>query len=155
MKLITQHGDSFEFLILGYQYPTGVKYYWDLNWLNIQINVTRARSTWTATDASVLTRDIPELATWFENIHYGNKTHPYFRFDEPTLVFQRKKLSRNMSVIRVYIDYELLPERYRHQQSRKQIFVEFPIATIDLLGVAESLRSQLAKYPERLECFSA
>ena len=129
MKLITQQGDLFEFLILGYQFPTGVKSYWDLNWLNLQVNVTRAGNSWTATDSCILTRDISELASWFENIHYGNKTHPYFRFDEPSLVFQRKKLSRKASVIRVYIDYELLPVQYRHKQGTKHVFVEFPATT--------------------------
>ena len=154
MKLDAQNGDSFELCILGYQYPSGVKYWWDLNWLNIQIHVTRAERTWTATDPSVFTRDIPELIAWFQNIHYGNPTHKYFRFHEPTIFFERVKLSRNVAAIRVYIDYELLPSWYKGKRGSDRFFVQFPIAKIDLLGVTESLRSQLALYTERQEFYS-
>lgn len=154
MKLEAQNGDSFELRILGYQYPSGVKYYWDLNWLKIQIIVTRAGKSWIATDPSILTREIPPLIAWFRNIHYGNTTSEYIGFMEPTLYFRRVKLSRNVTVIRVYIDYELLPKWYRGKRGNGRFFVQFPIAQIDLLGAAESLGSQLALYPERQEFHS-
>ena len=82
MLLAGRNGDQFELNLLGYQFPKIEDDEWDSNWLKIRISATNERGSWTATDSSLVTREVMLLADWLQAIADRNEAGTELEFTE-------------------------------------------------------------------------
>lgn len=145
MRLQTTDGQSLDLTVLGYQFPKGGDNWHDRNWLNIRIEVTHSRGRWRSTDPSLLTSEVADLATWFEDVAAGRMLDDERPFIEPNLHFDFSS-----GVLRVFFELESRPAWARADGAgMKDLWIDFPAADLDLQSAAADLRQQLALFPER------
>ena len=147
MKLQASNGNSFELRIIGYQFPDKTDCKYDANWLIIEIEVAHPDGTWRARDPSRLTTEVATLSRW---LRHHNQTYNKTQdcgFIEPNLEF---RFSDDRETLSVYFDLELrpdwIPDKYHFDGD---VFIDFPMAEIDLQTAANELDKQLLQFPER------
>ena len=149
MKLQASDGSFFELIIVSYQFPDLPHADYDSNWLLIKIDVRHPRGSWSTIDPSLLTYEVESLAEWFEKVRKGEKVETDIDFVEPNLSFQLySDLQGNY--LRVYFELESRPSWATSDAAgMRDLWIQFPLADLNLLDVAASLRHQLALYPQR------
>ncbi len=151
MQLGGASGSSFKLKIVDYQFPNITDEYHDSNWLIIQVDVIHPKGAWTAVDPCLLTFDVEWLARWLEDVHSNSNKRPECSFLEPCLEFQVEVNEKSKRVLRVYFELEARPIWASCKiAGQRDLWVEFELSEIDLLAVASELRSELAKYPQRV-----
>jgi hypothetical protein len=151
MRLVGADG-SFELTILGYQFPQLATEEYDSNWLNIRVQVQHQRGRWSAQDACLLTYEAAALADWFEAIAVGREVEVERSFIEPNLLFQLRAERAGTRILRVYFELELRPKWAPYDGAPEEdLFLDLPAQPTQLTAAAESLRTQLARYPQRTE----
>jgi len=151
MRLVGPDG-SMELTLVGYQFPHLATAAWDSNWLNVRVRVQHPRGNWSAQDPCLLTYDVAELADWFEAVATGRDQDAELGFMEPNLVFKTGRDSHGSRFVRVYFDLELRPTwASSNGAEMEDLFLEFPADAAQLSAAAQSLREQLARYPQRTE----
>jgi hypothetical protein len=148
MELKTGANNSFAMTLLGYQFPDLAHAPYDSNWLNVKIEVNKEQGNWSATDPSVLTYEIAELIDWLRAVSSGEYSERELEFLEPYISFHLAPAKGAPDKLVVELtDYFVPPWADAGPFERYQI--AFPLASIDLLGAAQSLESQLRQYPQR------
>jgi hypothetical protein len=149
MILAASNGQRFRLRLLGYQFPTTTSEYWDANWLQVQIEATHPRGSWSATDPSLLTFEVASLATWLDSLAVGVSVEAEEEFTEPHLSFHLVQ-AEGGPALRVYFELEARPPWAPHDGAgARDLWLEFLLAELDLAAAASSLRAQLAAFPER------
>jgi hypothetical protein len=137
----------FELRIVGYQFPGNATAEYDSNWLVIEGAVRHPRGDWRFRDPSLLTYEVARLADWLEAVAVGTQPRPWCGFIEPNLSFDVAGEGA-VRVLRVSFGCEATPP---WSASDEEAAVEFPVAGLDLMSAAESLREQLREFPQRAE----
>jgi len=149
VKLSENENTEFELEIAGYQFPDLESEPYDSDWLNITIRVKHPRGSWTTTDPSLLTEEVKDLIHWLEDIADGKNVNPDEYFTEPNLHFQLP--DNNANKLRVYFELECRPSWAKSTfKDDDELWVEFSVTPEILRNAAESLRSQLQKFPTRV-----
>ena len=149
VRLVGSCGDRLELTVVGYQFPTVEHDRWDSNWLNIKISAKNDRGSWSATDASLLTDEVEDLAGWFEAIAERRQAATELEFTEPNLSFELIQADGRVR-LRTWFELELRPRwaPWREFPAR-DLYVDLDADERDLLAAAESLRVQLREFPPR------
>jgi len=152
MMLSGSNGSVFELDVIGYQFPTLETEEYDSNWLRIGIHAIHPKGHWRSVDPSLLTYELEHLARWFDSIGRGEPVQPDERFTEPNLSFRLVEGGPEGKVLRVYFELESRPGWARAEKApAEDLWVEFPLAEIDLSSAARDLRAALARFPQRAE----
>ena len=147
MKLQASNGNAFEMRIIGYQFPDMTDCEYDSNWLIIEIDVIHPEGRWRARDPSMLTTEVATLSRWLRNHDHSSKKPRSCGFIEPNLEF---RFSDDREALRVYFDLESRPDWIIDKAHFDgDVFVDFPIAELDLKTAADDLDCQLRKFPIR------
>lgn len=150
MRLEASNGMAFELDILGYEFPQIETDSWDSNWLMIEVTVTHPDGNWKASDPSLTTFEVKELAYWLENIGEEKKVKSPLDFTEPNLEFHLVESQQEGRILRVCFHLELRPN---WQQSTSidecDLCVEFPLVEINTKAASQELRNKLEAYPSR------
>jgi len=144
MKLVSKDGSSFEMII-----PRRSSGY---GFLRVKCSITNSEGTWTAVGSDFEIHEMKDLADWFERVCRGERRTILgpsdekivgFDFLEPWLLFQYTEDESDGDVLRVIIDGEYVGTTPPHNN---ELWVDFPIGEVDLMGAAETLRKHLEKY---------
>ena len=95
----------------------------------------------------MLTTEVATLSRWLrQHNHTYNKTQSC-GFIEPNLEF---RFSDDRKTLSVYFDLESRPDWIPNKYDFDgDVFVEFPVANLDLRAAADDLDTQLDEFPER------
>ena len=151
MKITSPDGSSLTLTILGYGFPELKDAPYDSNFLNIQIDVVASQGAWTAIDHCLLTYEVNQIATWFDEIAHGNQVPTHLGFIEPMLDFHLIK-DAEKHWLRIYFEGFLRPPWAGSRTiGQMDLWVEFDVKEIDLPALAQELRLELQSYPQRAE----
>ncbi len=147
-------GSFFSLDLLGYEYPDAEGEPYDANWLQVRVDVAGPQGAWSITDPCLLTYEVARLADWLDLAGSGQAATPAISFLEPALLFRLIERERSEKVLRIHFGNlahpnwaaEALPPG-----KNPDLWVDFPLAEIDLPSAAQSLRAQLKKFPRRYE----
>ena len=150
MLLLGKSGSRFELTIIGYQFPTIVDDEWDLNWLNIRIDVESERGKWNATDPSLLTSDVDGLASWLDAVADGESQEREIDFLEPNLALELRDESGSRVTLRVWLEVESRPSSAPADGAgARDLWVDLDVSKRDVRRSASELRQQLQRFPPR------
>jgi hypothetical protein len=151
MRLVGRDG-ALELTLVGYQFPHFATVPWDSNWLNVRVRVQHPRGNWTAQDPCLLTSDVAELADWLDAVAARREEDAEHGFMEPNLLFRSGTDAEEHRFVRVYFELELRPTWAPFDGTpMEDLFLDFPAEPSQLANAAQSLREQLARYPQRTE----
>ena len=152
MHLQGSDGTSLGLKIVGYEFPEEVEAEYDSNWLVIRLSATLPQGSWIATHPCLLTYEVTELANWLEEVARGTAAEREIGFVEPNIWFQVVETPNGQRCLRAYFGAECRPPwAFTLEHDRGDIFAEFALHELELHRAAESLRAQLARYPQRAE----
>lgn len=151
MKLTGTDGQQFELAILGYEFPESRRKGTENNWLIVQVTVNHPEEgNWAVRDPSLLTHEVQMLIEWLTTINRGESVREELEFSEPNLEFRLVSTGPG-SVLRIYLECELRPpwRATQCQEVLHDLWVQFPIAEVNIVEAISSLRRQLSRYPTR------
>ena len=150
MKLFGDEQTSFEFEVVGYQFPQLENEPYDSDWLIVRVCVQHPRGSWSKTDACLLTFELATLVDWLRTIAEEMPPSSEVEFIEPEL--SCKWFGQGKNHLRIYLDYSLRPDwsPYVGPNEEEELFVEFAVTVEDLKSAADALRSQLKQFPVRI-----
>lgn len=137
----------FELRIVGYQFPGDATAEYDSNWLVIEGSVWHPRGDWRFRDPCLLTYEVARLADWLEAVAADCEPRPWCSFIEPNLTFEVAGEDATR-VLRVSFRCEAAPPWATRDEEAS---AEIPVAGLDLMSAAESLREQLREFPRRAD----
>ena len=148
-------GSYFRLSLLGYQYPDAEGEPYDANWLLVRMDAAGPQGAWSVTDPCLLTSEVTRLADWLEQLGSGSATAPAISFLEPALLFRRVEREGHERFLRVHFGSLVHPTwsstAPQPPKESPDLWLEFPLAEIDLAAAAVSLREELKHYPRRYE----
>jgi hypothetical protein len=109
VEIVDSSGARFELKVLGYQFPHITDEPWDANWLSIQVSVDSARGSWSASDPSLVTADVAEIADWLLAIADGGSAADRLDFLEPNLSFELLQAAEDRARLRVCSNWSCVP----------------------------------------------
>jgi hypothetical protein len=152
MKLINPANASFALTLMGYQFPALETAPYDSNWLKIRIDVTTSQGSWSAIEPCLLTYEVERLANWLDQLVAVWDGNLICAFIEPCLCFERVVDTDGLPCLRIYFELEVRPPWAPARQANQgDIWIDFPLAAIDIPAATQSLRSQLQRYPQRAD----
>ena len=137
-----------EIKITDYQFPRETDDDWDKNWLSIYLKVKSNFGNWQTIDPSLTTWEVRELINWFDTLS-RNLTPNYLvlNFTEPNLSFKILDNSKqSLRMFRINFNLELRPQSATND---KEYFVDCLADNQELKRIADELRMELDKYPEK------
>ena len=142
------NNQTVEIKITNYQFPNEIADYYDKNWLNIYLKVKSNVGNWQTIDPSLLTREVKEVINWFtmlsKNLVSKEKE---LNFIEPNLSFELLENSNNsLKLFRINFKLESRP---KSAKADKKYFVDCLADNRELKRIADELKTELEKYPER------
>jgi hypothetical protein len=99
----------------------------------------------------MLTWEVEYLATWLDKVQH-NDPLPRLRcdFTEPMLLVELVDMGSQNRLLRVYFEGFVRPPWQPAQGvGLEDLWLEFPLAELDLAAASQSLRSQLERFPVR------
>jgi hypothetical protein len=137
-----------ELAITNYQFPDIIEGGWDGNWLNIYLEVKSKDGHWQTIDPSLTTWEVQWLIDWFNTLAKSTRPESMFsRFTEPNLSFELlSDFDADKKTIRIQFDLESKPHP---DVAGKEYFVDVVADSAELKRIAEDLKKELDKYPER------
>jgi hypothetical protein len=149
MLLTTGDGLRLSLTIAGYQYPSEHADEYDANWLQVNIEANDGRRGWTSTDPCLLTREVIDLADWFEALAAGQAMEP-IRFIEPNLRFELAAFDGAYAKVRVTFELGSTPPWAKSRWvGEHPLSIIFPLTPGELHSAAGNLRRQIETYPAR------
>ena len=142
MRLRAASGNSFELLVLRYEFPDVTEDRWDANWLVVSGKITTAENGWRFVHPCVTTFELADLAEWLETL--GSDGDQY-AFTEPNLLFTYS--TEPAPVLRVRFAHESAPPWV--QGEPPDLTLDFPLDETDVRAAASDLRDALIEYPIR------
>ncbi len=89
MMLISEKNNSINFNVIGYEFPNEIPskrdFNYDANWLNLEFVCCKEKTSKTYTDTCLLTYELSDLVTAFEQIINGSENSYISDFMEPYL----------------------------------------------------------------------
>lgn len=170
MKLIGP-GKFFELQILGYEFPHITDALYDSDWLIIKGDVKYPSiGSWSFCEPCLLTFEVVKLISFLEACMRNEITHTLCGFFESNMRFllinrnlwvtsetapsttpALLKSELNYNTLRVCFDVESLPPWIpREYTDEHDLYCDFPLNLAVLADVIQSLRDQLAKFPQRV-----
>jgi hypothetical protein len=146
-------GSFFRLTLLGYQYPDAEGEPYDANWLLVRVDAAGPQGAWSVADPCLLTREVAGLAGWLEGLQAG-QADPAISFLEPALLFRLVEREGGERFLRVHFGSLVHPAWSSEPGQPLQnpdLWLDFPLAELDLAAAAGALRDQLKKYPPRYE----
>ena len=136
--------------VVAYEFPEVKFDRFDSNWLLLNFRIKTPQGEWSATQPCMLTWELSDLATWFEDIAKRLPSATKFDFMEPELSLE---WTANKSTLRLYLDYGLRPQwkPYIGRDREEVFFLECMVTSASLLKTAKSLKLLAQKFPLR-EC---
>ncbi|MBM4208720.1 MAG: hypothetical protein FJ190_12235 [Gammaproteobacteria bacterium] len=164
ITLSNSDGDTLQFWVSGYQYPDPDGYYWDLNWLSVNVRWQRAEALWQASDPCLSTEELLDLLEWITRCEQEKPASESIEFMEPCLKFAWLT-DANLPRLRLYLRYELYPGNTLHlppplqsatklpkDPNQDRIFwLEFPLPDINLAALVLDLQAMIDQFPVRQE----
>jgi hypothetical protein len=146
IELKNEHS-SFQFEIIGYQFPNADDKEYDGNWLMIKINIINDEFKWSKVDPCLFTWEVQEIADWLYSLANNQKlkTHE-LRFTEPNLGFAYTKIADEKFRISIYFDAELLPPGW---DKSKECFIDFELKKTELHNTGKMFENELKRHPVR------
>lgn len=139
---IKDNKNIFKLKVVGYQYP-GAKNIDDRNWLNVQLEVSNRDKTWRLEDPILQTFELAELSKWLIS------TENEIEFLEPTISFNKKQLSEQKFLVRIFFSDECrIESEFKLEiDIEKGRFLEFKVSDSALKECSDKLRTSMDKYP--------
>jgi len=148
MRLKAESGDAFELLLLRYQFPDVHEDRWDSNWLVVSGKASLGGQSWHFSDPAATTFELAELADWLRDVAMRQHTFDEFELTEPNLAFF--VANEPVPALRVRFAHESAPPWVTdHAERMSGVFVDFPLADVDLAAAADELRNALNDFPTR------
>lgn len=153
MRLITfDETTQFELRILRYEFPRITQDRYDANWLIVEVVASNENGRFHGNDPCLTTWEVQELANWFDDVSQGQHENSKLTFIEPALQFHFVRDEVDVgNALRILIDHRWPNGQLTgvFTEDTHDIWIEFPLATVDLSRVAYQLRKQLERFPER------
>jgi hypothetical protein len=157
-------GDTLQFWVSGYQYPDPDGYYWDLNWLSVNVRWQRAEALWQASDPCLSTEELLALLEWIPRCEQEKPASESIEFMEPCLKFAWLT-DANLPRLRVYLRYELYPgntlnlpptlqsviEMPNDPKEDNSFWLEFPLSAVNISALLIGLQAMIDQHPVRHE----
>ena len=151
MKLKNSSKESFELRIIQYEFPNINNEKYDANWLLIEIEVSDQYGQWVVKDPCLLTFDIQNLGNWLLSIAAGEEVISKFQFMEPELEFHLIRPIEEEYILRIYMRHNLKPQwKSSRGREAEDFWLDFPVDSLVLQRLANSLHQQLMEYPPRV-----
>jgi hypothetical protein len=164
MTLSNHDGDLLQLWIGGYQYPDPDGYFWDLNWLKVNVRWQRGTEIWQASDPCLSTEELMNLQVWLSEIQSSTSEHLNIGFMEPCLQFEWEQTGSKPR-LRIGLSNELDPRRSDKLPAIMQkisipshddddqcgIWLEFPASAIIIPTLVQGLAKMTAQFPARHE----
>jgi len=148
LKLRAECGNSFELVVLGYEYPDVVEDRWDSNWLVVGGRASTANQSWRFSAPCLTTFELTELADWIESLGSDPPDATDCVFTEPNLSFSYVVTPE--PVLRVRFAHESAPPWIEDVGARAAgVTLEFPFSELNTVAIAAELRNALMEYPIR------
>jgi hypothetical protein len=151
MRLKNAQGEELEITVAGYEFskldfeiPPDED---TLNWLNIILKAKHSQGTWTATSACLQTWELADLIQWFEQIAGNSADKGSVSFIEPCLNFQI--IAKSPPIVQISMSAEFRPPWIKGFWD--SVSMDFSLDSDTATVIVNSLRAQLAQYPERAE----
>jgi len=146
---LTSGEPVFEMKVLGYQFPHLEREPGDADWLNIRIDVTIQKGSWTSTDPSLLTWELKGLSEWLDSVADANNLEIEESFLEPNLRFELN--GDKAKTLRVYFELESRPSWAPSDGAgMDDLWAEFAVNPKELKDAAAALRDDLSQFPVRV-----
>lgn len=162
LMLCSRDGTRLELDVEGYQFPADVESplpELDLNWLVIRIKARDSEGReWAATDPSLLSSELADLAGWVSAHAAGPGAFPSIQFMEPCLWLEIDRTADSASpdstdgnmILVVHLDFELgLPLDTQHGRVRLESPLRFHVNAEELGKAASSCQELTRAYPVR------
>lgn len=148
MKFHGIRGQEVELKIVNYEFPSKSNDIWDNNWLNIYVKVSSEVGNWQTVDPSLTTWEMRELIDWFEALAQRSTVKlQQLSFTEPNLSFELLVGENNKLIMfRIKFDLESKPQ---NATNNKEYIVDCSVDNRELKRIANDLKSELEKFPER------
>ena len=164
ITLSNSDGDTLQFWVSGYQYPDPDGYYWDLNWLSVNVRWQRAEAIWQASDPCLSTEELLDLREWFTCCEQAKQASESIEFMEPCLKFAWLT-DANVPRLRVDLRHELYPgntlnlpptlqsvtKMTTDPNEDRSFWLEFPLPAINISALAMDLQAMIDQHPVRHE----
>jgi hypothetical protein len=147
-------GSFFHLELLGYKYPDAEGEPYDANWLLVRVDAVGPQGAWSVTDPCLLTYEATRLADWFTALANGERAAPALSFLEPGLLFRQIEREGAEKFLRIHFGSLVHPAWESDAPAagvNPDLWLDFPLAEINLTAAASSLRTQLQQYPRRWE----
>ena len=148
MELKLGNNCSFTMTLLGYQFPELEHVEYDSNWLNVKIDVSQERGSWSATDPALLTYEVAWLIDWLRAVSAGRYDEREQEFLEPCVSFHLSPTEGEPHNLVIEFSHGFEPPWATNDRDEQHQIV-FPLTSVDLIGAAQSLEDQLRQYPQR------
>ncbi|MBK7365588.1 MAG: hypothetical protein IPI97_11550 [Nitrosomonas sp.] len=147
--LLKNEKSYFEMIVTNYEFPEIHDDRYDSNWLIIEIRVTLAKGSWSASYPCMLTDELANLADWLDTLADGKITSTRLGFFEPNLYFEVTELEPRK--LYVYLDAEFKSAGVLGNDSDidEPDCIEFEIIPKELKDAVVSLRTCLQAFPNR------
>jgi hypothetical protein len=147
MRLVGQHGVSFDLVIEGYESPEATDY-WD-NWVYVIRSGAVCNWRLDLPAACLETFEVRALADWLESVSRGRPSAEACTFTEPKLAFEYRSAPHPAVLIRFSHGCE--PTWPGPDWHDRRFTLSFDLFLNDLAAAASDLRAFLATFPERGE----
>lgn len=147
-------GSFFHLEILGYKYPDAEGEPYDANWLLVRVDAVGPQGAWSVTDPCLLTYEAARLVDWLAALGKGAKAAPALSFLEPGLLFRQIEREGGEKFLRIHFGSLVHPgwdSVATIPGKNPDLWLDFPLAEVDLTAAASSLQAQLENYPRRYE----
>jgi len=142
------NNQTVEIKITNYQFPNETDDDYDKNWLNIYLKVRSDVGNWQTIDPSLTTWEIKEIIDWFNMLSKGLISKDLeLNFIEPNLSFELLENGNgSLKMFRINFNLESRPQSATDD---KKYFVDCLADNQELKRIADELKTELDKYPER------
>jgi hypothetical protein len=150
--LFEEPGKRFELTLTGYQFPEFVDEEDDANWLDVRINVDLPEGSYAASSPCLLTGEVGWIVRWLENIARDVPQTTEIGGLEPYLSFEHLRTEGGMVALRIRVYTRMAPPWLRKEGRRGHVgLLDFRVPRSQVIASAESLRTQLQRFPPRGE----
>ena len=142
------NNQTVEIKITNYQFPNETDCDYDRNWLNIYLKVKSDVGNWQTIDPSLITWEVKEIIDWFNTLSKDLVPKDLeLSFIEPNLSFELLENSNgSLKMFRINFNLESRPQSATDD---KEYFVDCLADNQELKRIADELKTELDKYPER------
>ena len=141
------NNQTVEIKITNYQFPSETDDD-DKNWLNIYLKVKSDVGNWQTIDPSLTTWEVKEIIDWFNALSKDFVPKDLeLSFIEPNLSFELFENGNDpLKLFRINFNLESRP---KSATDDKEYFVDCLANNQELKRIADDLKTELEKYPER------